>query len=122
MTIPWLCEHDSSLNHITIGAAYGPSASLQLTTADLGPRAYASRDAFGLDAAGNAVLVYSPDGTATFTRVRPPLGPFGAPFAVPDPAGEPPGYGGQLIESGDRFTLLRAGTPTSSLRDWRPQP
>jgi hypothetical protein len=101
----------------------GPVAGPLAPSVDLGRRDYASQDSLGLDARGNAVLVYSPDGKTTVTRVRPPGGAFGAAVTVPPltrrrVAALP---GGQLVEAGPRLTLLQYSGPQRwQLRDWAP--
>lgn len=121
LTAAWICEGDSELDHISIAASTGPATGPFAPSVDLGRRDYASTDALGLDARGDAVLVYSPDGKTTVTRVRPPGGAFGAPLTVPRPLRgrqrvEP---GGRLVEAGPRLTLLQYFLRGKTLlRDW----
>ena len=123
VTIAWICEHDEGLDHISIAASVSPAAGPLAPGIGLGRRDYASQDALGLDGAGNAVLVYSPDGDIVVTRVRAPGGAFGEPLPVPmlTGSGAPVERGGRLIEAGSRLTLLQVGDrATSQLRDWTP--
>ncbi len=122
VTFAWT-SHGSGDDHISIAASAGPAAGPYGPGVDLGRRDYASTDALGLDARGNAILVYSPDGKTTVTRVRPPGGAFGAPLTVPRPARGPGRVqpGGRLVEAGPRLTLLQYLLRGKTLlRDWAP--
>ena len=123
VTIAWACEHDRRPEHRSIAASAGPAGGPLAPGAELGRRDSSSQDALGVDGAGNTVLVYSPDNTATLTRVRPPGGVFGSPLVVPSLTGrqQPRRGGGRLVEAGPRLTLLQeASGPTTQLRDWTP--
>ena len=123
VTIVWICDYDPGLESISIVAFGGPAFAPLTSGVALGRRDYASRDALGFDGAGNVVLVYSPDGNTSVTRLRPPGGTFGEPTPVPMLTGSraPVELGGRLIEAGPRLTLLQTGEhATSQLRDWTP--